>query len=98
MLAKSYNQLNAKEKQEKLWQEIVKSEISPDTNVWDSSFIVKGLGGKHGISNSIHAWAFETDAIRPGYKKKGHPVKLTHTHGVVAKCNFIIKIKKNKGL
>ena len=94
VFSKKYGPLNATKKQERLWQEIVKSEISPDTNLWDSSFILKGLGGKHGISNSLHAWVFETDAIRPGYKKKGHSVKLTHTHGVVAKCNFIIKIKK----
>jgi hypothetical protein len=96
ILENNYQQLSALEKQTKLWKEIVKSEISPDTNVWDNSFILKGLGGKHGVSNSLHAWVFETDAIRPGYKKKGSPVKLTHTHGVVAKCNFIIKIKRKK--
>jgi len=96
VLKKSYRSLSMKEKQERLWSEIVKSEISPDTNLWDSSFILKGLGGKHGINNSLHAWAFETDAIRPGGKKKGKSVKFTHTHGVVAKCNFVIKIKNKK--
>ncbi len=96
VLGKKYGQLKAVEKQERLWNEIVKTEISPSTNLWDSSFILKGLGGKHGVSNSLHAWVFETDAIRPGYKKKGRSVKLTHTHGVVAKCNFVIKIKKPK--
>ena len=76
--------------------EFGKSEISPNTNLWDSSFILKGLGGKHGVNNSLHAWVFETDAIKPSGKKKGKSVKFTHTHGVVAKCNFVIKVKNKK--
>ncbi len=96
VLKKSYKSLKPYEKQQVLWQEIVKSEISPNTNLWDSSFILKGLGGKHGVSNSLHAWVFETDAIKPGGKKKGKSVKFTHTHGVVAKCNFVIKVKNKK--
>ncbi|MEC7181493.1 MAG: hypothetical protein VXW15_02175 [Bdellovibrionota bacterium] len=98
VLNQSYKDLKPYEKQGVLWQEIVKSEISPSTNLWDSSFILKGLGGRHGVSHSLHAWAFETDAIKPGGKKKGKSVKFTHTHGVVAKCNFVIKIKYKKAV
>ena len=45
VLNQSYKDLTPYEKR-LLWQEIVKSEISPSTNLWDFFFILKGLGGR----------------------------------------------------
>jgi len=93
-LPENYNSLTANKKQEILWDQIVKTKQSNTTNKWDATFGLKRLLSVSRIKSSIHSWLFKADAVTPRERDaQAKGVKLLHTHGVVAKCNFQIDIK-----